>query len=110
MQITKFSYFFPSHLFTFHSLLQLLLATVKLNRVDQPISIEYKMVHGAPFYANTVKCSSNSSMKTPLCFDHFHLGFDLNRLPGFSMVLKIFRKHSQMLADLLRLSTDLSFL
>ena len=39
-------YFFPSHMFTFHSLVQLLLPTVKLNGVSQPISIEYKMVHG----------------------------------------------------------------
>ena len=33
-------------MFTFHSLVQLLLPTVKLNGVNQPISIEYKMVHG----------------------------------------------------------------
>ena len=39
-------YFFPSHMFTFHSLVQLLLPTVKLNGVSQPISVEYKMVHG----------------------------------------------------------------
>ena len=39
-------YFFPSHMFTFHSLVQLLLSKVKLNGVSQPISIEYKMVHG----------------------------------------------------------------
>ena len=39
-------YFFPSHMFTFHSLVQLLLPTVKLNGVSQPISMEYKMVHG----------------------------------------------------------------
>ena len=42
----KSGYFFPSRLFTFHSLVQLLLPTVKLNGVSQPISIEYKMVHG----------------------------------------------------------------
>ena len=42
----KFRYFFPSHLLTFYLLVQLLLLTVKLNRVSQPISIEYKMVHG----------------------------------------------------------------
>ena len=42
----KSMYFFPSHMFTFHSLVQLLLPTVKLNGVSQPISIEYKMVHG----------------------------------------------------------------
>ena len=42
----KFRYFFPSHMFTFHSLAQLLLPMVKLNGVNQPISIEYKMVHG----------------------------------------------------------------
>ena len=39
-------YFFPSHMFAFHSLVQLLLPTVKLNAVIQPISIKYKMVHG----------------------------------------------------------------
>ena len=33
-------------MFTFHSLVQLLLPTVKLNEVSQPIWIEYKMVHG----------------------------------------------------------------
>ena len=38
--------FFPSHIFTFHSLVQLLLPTVKLNGVSQQISTEYKMVHG----------------------------------------------------------------
>ena len=43
---TKSRYFFPSHMFTFHSLVQLLLPTVKSNGVSQPISIEYKMVHG----------------------------------------------------------------
>ena len=32
-------------MFTFHSLVQLPLPTVKLNGVSQPISIEYKMVH-----------------------------------------------------------------
>ena len=32
-------------MFTFHSLIQLLLPMVKLNGVSQPISIEYKMVH-----------------------------------------------------------------
>ena len=37
---------FLSCLFTFHSLVQLLLPTVKLNGVSQPTSIEYKMVHG----------------------------------------------------------------
>ena len=42
----KSRYFFPSHMFTFHSLVQLLFPTVKLNGVSQPISIEYKMVHG----------------------------------------------------------------
>ena len=40
------SYCFHSRLFTFHLLVQLLLSMVKLNRVCQPISIEYKMVHG----------------------------------------------------------------
>ena len=33
-------------MFTFHSLVQLLLSTVKLNGISQRISIEYKMVHG----------------------------------------------------------------
>ena len=42
----KFRYFFPSHLFQFYSLVQLLLPTVKLNRVSQPSSAKYKMVHG----------------------------------------------------------------
>ena len=42
----KSRYFFPSHMFTFHSLVQLLLPMVKLNGVSQPISTEYKMVHG----------------------------------------------------------------
>ena len=39
-------YFFHFRLFTFHSLVQSLLPMVKLNGVSQPISIEYKMVHG----------------------------------------------------------------
>ena len=38
--------FFRSHLFTFHSSAQLLLPTVKLGGVSQPISIEYKVAHG----------------------------------------------------------------
>ena len=38
-------YLFPSHMFTFHWLVRLLLPTVKLNGVSQPISIEYKIVH-----------------------------------------------------------------
>ena len=42
----KSMYFFPSHMFSFHSLVQLLLPTVKLNGIGQPSSIEYKMVHG----------------------------------------------------------------
>ena len=42
----KSTYFFPSYMFTFHSLVQLLLPMVKLNGVSQLISIEYKMVHG----------------------------------------------------------------
>ena len=37
--------FINSHLFTSHSLVQLLFPTVKLNGTSQPISIEYKMVH-----------------------------------------------------------------
>ena len=39
-------YLFHCRLFTFHSLVQLLLPTVKLNGVSQPISIEYEVVHG----------------------------------------------------------------
>ena len=39
-------YFFPSHMFTFKSLIQLPLPMVKLNGVSQLISIEYKTVHG----------------------------------------------------------------
>ena len=42
----KSRYFCHCHLFTFHSLVQLVLQTVKLNDVSQSISIEYKMVHG----------------------------------------------------------------
>ena len=42
----KTRYFFYSPLFTFHLLVQLLLPIVKLNGFSQPISIEYKMVHG----------------------------------------------------------------
>ena len=42
----KSRYFFHSHLFTFHLLVQLPLPTAKLNGISQPISIEYKMVHG----------------------------------------------------------------
>ena len=38
--------FFPAYMFTFHSLVQLQLPTVKLKGVRQPISMEYKMVHG----------------------------------------------------------------
>ena len=45
-KMAKSRYFFPSHMFTFHSLAQLLLPTVKLNGVSQSVSIEYKMVHG----------------------------------------------------------------
>ena len=41
----KSRYFFPSHMSTFHLLLQLLLPTVKLNGVSQPISIEYTIVN-----------------------------------------------------------------
>ena len=33
-------------MFTFHSLVRLLLPVVKLNGVSQPISIEYKVVQG----------------------------------------------------------------
>ena len=42
----KSGYFFPSQLFTLHSLVQLLLPTFRLNGVSHPISIEYKTVHG----------------------------------------------------------------
>ena len=38
-------YFCHSWLFINHSLVQLLLPTVKLNWLSQPVSIEYKMVH-----------------------------------------------------------------
>ena len=43
----KSSYFFPSYLFTFHLLVQLLLPTVKLNGVSQPISIEIRTENSA---------------------------------------------------------------
>ena len=62
---------FPSHLFTFHTLVQLLLPTVKLNRVSLPISIDYKVMQFSPFYINTNKCLSHSSIKTPLFFNSF---------------------------------------
>ena len=42
----KFRYFFPSNLFTFYSLVQLLLPTVKMKGTIQLISIEY-MMHGS---------------------------------------------------------------
>ena len=42
----KSRHFFPSHMFTLHSLVQLLLPTVNSNGVSQPISIEYRVVHG----------------------------------------------------------------
>ena len=42
----KSGYLFHSRLFTVHSLLQSLLPTVKMNGISEPISIEYKMVHG----------------------------------------------------------------
>ena len=42
----KPKYRFHFRVFTFHSLVQLLLPTVKSNGVNQPNSIEYKMVHG----------------------------------------------------------------
>ena len=45
-KMAKSGYFFPSPMFTFHSLVQLPLPTVKLHGVSQPISIEYKMGHG----------------------------------------------------------------
>ena len=48
MQTVKFSYFFRSHLFTFHSFVHLLLPTIKLNRDNQPISLVYKMMHVSP--------------------------------------------------------------
>ena len=42
----KSRYLFLSCLFTFYSLIQLLLPMIKLNGVCQPITKEYKMVHG----------------------------------------------------------------
>ena len=39
-------YFLPSQMSKFRLLVQLLLPMVKLNGVNQPILIEYKMVHG----------------------------------------------------------------
>ena len=42
----KIRYSVPSHLFTFYSLVELVLPMVKLNGFSQPISIEYKMIHG----------------------------------------------------------------
>ena len=39
-------HFFHSCLFTFHSLIQLLLPKAKLNGVDHQISVEYKTVYG----------------------------------------------------------------
>ena len=45
-KMAKSRRFFHSRLFTFCSLIQLLLSTVKLNGVSQPISVEYKIVHG----------------------------------------------------------------
>ena len=42
----KSIYFCHSLSFTFHSLVQLLLPTVKLNGVSQPISVDCKMVRG----------------------------------------------------------------
>ena len=49
-------YFFPSHLFTFHSLVQLLLPMVKLSRIGQQISMEYMymILHVSPFYPNAI--------------------------------------------------------
>ena len=44
--LEKSRYFFHSHLFEFHSLVKLLLPTVKLNGISHSISTEYKMVHG----------------------------------------------------------------
>ena len=62
VKTAKSGYFFPSHLFTFHSVVQLLLPTVKLNGFSQPISLEYKMVHGlnqAVFIIKSFKNLSN---------------------------------------------------
>ena len=89
--MAKFSYFFSSHLFTFHFLVQLLLPMVKLNRVDEPISIEYKMVHVSPLYANTIKCSSNSSMQVNhLSTIHFSSYFAvlIYHLKGFQSIIE----------------------
>ena len=45
-ETAKSSYLFQSRLFTFHSLVQVLLPTSNcMNGVSQPISVEYKMVH-----------------------------------------------------------------
>ena len=49
------------------------------------------MVHVSPFYANTIKCSSNSSMKTPLFFNHFYLVFDLRAFIGVETAALTFR-------------------
>ena len=46
LKTAKSRYFLHSRLFTFHLLVQLLLPTVKLNGVSQPISMKHKMVHG----------------------------------------------------------------
>ena len=45
-EAAKSRYSIPSDLVTFHSLVKLLLPAVKLNGVRQPMSIEYKRVHG----------------------------------------------------------------
>ena len=43
LKTAKSRYFFPSRLFTFHSLVQLLLPTIQFNGVSQLVSIEYTL-------------------------------------------------------------------
>ena len=42
----RYRYLFHSPLLTFHSLVELLLPTARLNGISRPISIEIKTVHG----------------------------------------------------------------
>ena len=58
---------FCSIYFTFHLTILSLSQTVKLNRISQPISIEYKMVHG--LQPKISKCSlSWFYSRFKLCF------------------------------------------
>ena len=68
----KFRYFLPSHLFTFYSLVQLLLPTVKLNGFSQPVAIKYKIVHGLD---QTVFRTLNFKMFPVLDLSSFQLCF-----------------------------------